>query len=195
MNTVRSFVIIVTITLLALPEMILGSPSGVVGYDNTELRFGNNRVDIRFDAINPLFSTLDMVLSFEPVNGVLGDEIEFSLDGKLRRYCFSSYNGTNYVLSAARTGLPPTLTLDAIPWMPVFWIRHNSTNKVFLAQAGGAGGKYARMESSNRNDDRSAEENQISVTIVDNDDALRPKRINLKGGHLSITASPAATTP
>lgn len=167
--------------------ILQANPSQIVGYVNTKLQFGNNRIEINFDAVNPLFSTLDMVLKFEPADGVIGDEIMFPLDGKMRYYRFDSFDGTNYVLSAFREVPPVVKTLDAIPWMPEFWIKHNSSAEVSITQSGGMGGGYERME---RQWERDAKQQTtaapVAVTLVDSDDPQKPKQLRLKGGHIRL---------
>ena len=171
----------------ALCGILRGSQSQIVGYASTKLQMGNNRIEINFDTVNPLFSTLDMVLKFEPTDGVIGDEMTFPLDGKMRCYRFDSFDGTNYVLLAIGEPLAIRTTLDAIPWMPEFWIKHNSSNAVSISQSGGMGGKYERLE---RQWERDAKNQKIAepvvVTLVDDDDAQKPKKIRLKGGHISL---------
>jgi hypothetical protein len=171
----------------ALCGILNASQSQTVGYGNVKLQKGNNRIEINFDAVCPLFSTLDMVVKFEPADGVLGDEVMFSLDGKMRCYRFSSFDGTNYVLSSVRESPSIVTTLDAIPWMPEFWIKHNSSTEVTITQSGGMGGEYERLERQWERDARhQAIANPVVVTFVDSGDPQKPKKIRLKGGHISL---------
>ena len=179
-------IIFLAITSAFCGVLRVGS-SQIVGCFNTKLQMGNNRIEINFDAVNPLFSTLDMVLKFEPADGVLGDEIMFPLDGKMRRYKFDSFDGTNYVLSAASEAPPFATTLDAIPWMPELWIMHNSSTEVAVTQSGGMGGGYERIERKwERDARRQTMADPISVTLVDSDAPQKQKKIRLKGGHISL---------
>ena len=167
--------------------ILRGGQSQIIGFGDKKLKMGNNKIEVTFDAVNPLFSTLDMVVKFKPADGVIGDEMSFQLDGKLRRYKFDSFDGTNYVLTAIGEPLAIRTTFDAIPWMPEFWIKHNSSNAVSVAQSGGMGGEYERLE---RQWERDAKNQKIAepvvVTFVDDDDAQKPKKIRLKGGHISL---------
>lgn len=184
LNPIRFCLSTIVITLCGLLQ---ANPSQIVGYCHTRLQKGNNRIEINFDAVNPLFSTMDMVLKFVPADGVLGDEIIFPLDGKMRHYRFDSYDGTNYTLSAVREAPPFTITIDAIPWMSEVWIEHNNSMEVDIAQAGATGGKYERWKREwERASKHQAVATPVVITLVDSDDPQKLNPICLKGGHISL---------
>lgn len=167
---------------------ITAGQASIVGYSNSLLNKGNNRVEINFDAVKPLFSTMDMILNFSPVDGIIGDEIEFILDGKNHRYVFDSFDGTNYVLSAVTKGTPIHTTFDAIPWMPVVWIKHKNGKDVLLTQAGNIEGEHAKHE---HKDDQTniptAKSEGLKIKLVGNNDWQQSKEVRLKGGHIRIS--------
>lgn len=179
--------IIFLIVASALIGILQANSIQIVGLASTKLQFGNNRIEINFDAVEPLFSTLDMALKFEPADGVIGDEIMFPLDGKMRCYRFDSFDGTNYVLSAVKEAPPFATTLDAIPWMPEFWIKHNGSVEVSVTQSGGMGGGYERMERKwNRDSKRQTMAAPVVITLVDGNDPQKQRQMHLKGGHIRL---------
>lgn len=180
MNKIQVAFIMIFLSSRVVAHGIAGGQT--VGYSGEELKRGNNRVEINFDSVNPLFSTLDMIFKADPPEGVVGDEMSFPLDGKVRRYRFDSYDGTNYILKVV--GGQRTTTLDAFPWMPVVWIDHKSDNSVRIVQAGVVDGKYVKLLDPPKVSHPSSA--PIKVTLVDKDDPDKRVPIQLKGGHIRL---------
>lgn len=135
MNVFRSlWMIIFCIVVSPADGEIL--QNNIVGYECKGVSKGNNRVEVNFDAINEPFSTMNMVLQFNPAEGVIGDDLAFELDGRLQRYRFDSYDGKNYVLTEVGLDHRNEVTLDAIPLMKFFWLYHRSKTNVIVTCVG-----------------------------------------------------------
>ena len=159
----------------------------IVGTESVPLRRGKNRVDIHFDAIDPLFSTMDSILTFAPENGVIGDELEFVLDGKVQRYAFESFDGTNYLLKATSKVFPSSMSLDSLPWCPTVWINHKSDTSVSMVFAGEVAGEYGRLshpifETAPNTSSQAA----FTIRLVSDEDPEKSMSLKLEGGHISL---------
>lgn len=149
----------------------------IVGYENKSIKQGFNRVEINFDDVNHLFSTIDDVLRFTPADGIVGDELSFSLDGKVQTYRVDSFDGNNYVLHAKGREFPRIVTLDAFPLLPVIWVRHNNTNEVTVTKSGAIEVGIEKPEGRRK---------EVTVCIVDVNDSAKNIPLNLTGGHIGI---------
>ena len=121
----------------------------IVEYRNTFLKHGRNEIVVNCDVVSSeAFSTFDEIVHFFPADGVLGDVLEFNLDGFRQRYKFIEYASTNNAYRLVRLGtdtiLPKTISLDTIPLPDKFWIYHSSTNDVSVTTAGETSQKVIR---------------------------------------------------
>lgn len=147
LNTMMTFGVF-AVSLLNASAYDLGA--NIVEYRSTFLKQGRNEVVVNCDVVSPesAFSTLDEIVRFFPADGVLGDELEFNLDGFRQRYKFIEYTSTNNAYRLVRLGtdtiLPKTISLDTIPLPDKFWIYHSSTNDVSVTTAGETSQKVIR---------------------------------------------------
>ncbi len=160
--------------------------SNVVGYSMQRICHGMNRVEISFTHIGQLFPTMAGVLEISEPEKLIGDELHFVLDGRHQSFVFKEYDGSDYVLVAARKGSsPPRTSLDAIPLLPVVWIRHNSTNVVAVTLSGEVDLNEDRQvygEYSARAKSTSA--GTLRIFIVGDDDVSGVVGVELKGGKI-----------
>ena len=124
--------------------------ASIVEYRSTFLKHGRNEVVVNCDVVSPesAFSTFDEIVHFFPADGVLGDELEFDLDGFKQRYKFIEHTSTNNSYRLVRLGtdavLPERISLDTIPLPDKFWIYHSSTNNVSVTTVGETSQKVIR---------------------------------------------------
>ena len=124
--------------------------ASIVEYRSTFLKHGRNEVVVNCDVVSSesAFSTFDEIVRFVPADGILGDELEFSLDGFKQQYKFIEYTSTNNVYHLVRLGtdtiLPEIISLDTIPLPDKFWIYHSNTNDVSVTTIGETSPKYIR---------------------------------------------------
>ena len=122
----------------------------IVEYRNTFLKHGRNEIVVNCDVVSSesAFSTFDEIVHFFPADGILGDDLEFDLDGFKQRYKFIECTSTNNAYRLVRLGtdtiLPETISLDTIPLPDKFWIYHSSTNDVSVTTAGETSQKVIR---------------------------------------------------
>ena len=122
----------------------------IVEYRNTFLKHGRNEIVVNCDVVSSesAFSTFDEIVHFFPADGILGDDLEFDLDGFKQRYKFIECTSTNNTYRLVRLGtdtiLPETISLDTIPLPDKFWIYHSSTNDVSVTTAGETSQKVIR---------------------------------------------------
>ena len=158
----------------------------VVGYRGVPLSDGLNRVEIGFDSVDQLFSTLDSVVSFEPKDAIVGDELRVLLDTKERRYRFDSYDGTNYVLKTLGEKSESTTSLDSIPWCRQLWIGHRNGKAVRLLTSGSVAGKYKSLQNLG-NGTSGGRMPDMRVCLADPAEIGRYKHVvELKGGRIRL---------
>ena len=150
LNTMMTFGVLAVSLLNASAYDLGANIVEYVEYRSTFLKQGRNEVVVNCDVVSPesAFSTLDEIVRFFPADGVLGDELEFNLDGFRQRYKFIEYTSTNNAYRLVRLGtdtiLPETISLDTIPLPDKFWIYHSSTNDVSVTTAGETSQKVIR---------------------------------------------------
>ncbi len=112
-------------------------PGHIVGYQNSTISQGLSRVSISMDAIH-IFPTLGDVVHFYPPQSVVGDSVSFHLDGIRQEYTITSFDGTNYVLTATKRGYPDNIDLHGIPLLKSFDIVHKSAKNTEISSSGEA---------------------------------------------------------
>ena len=158
----------------------------IVGYRGVPLSDGLNRVEIGFDSVDQLFSTLDSVVSFEPKDAIVGDELRVLLDTKERRYRFDSYDGTNYVLKTLGEKFESTTSLDSFPWCRQLWIGHRNGKAVRLLTSGSVAGKYKSLQNLG-NGTSGGRMPDMRVYLADPAEIGRNKHVvELKGGRIRL---------
>ena len=147
LNTIMMFGVLAACLPNALGHEL---DANIVEFRSTSLKYGRNEVVINCDVVSleSAFSTFDEIVHFFPADGILGDELEFNLDGFTQRYKFMEYAGTNNTYRLVRLGtntiLPETISLDTIPLPDKFWIYHSNTNDVSVAAVGETAQKIIR---------------------------------------------------
>ena len=158
----------------------------VVGYSGVPLSDGLNRIEVGFDPVDQPFPTLDSVVSFEPKDAIVGDELRVLLDTKERRYRFDSYDGTNYVLKTLGEKSESTTSLDSIPWCRQLWIGHRNGKAVRLLTSGSVAGKYKSLLNLG-NGTSGGRMPDVKVYLADPTEIGRYKRVvELKGGRIRL---------
>ena len=133
-----------------------------------------------------MFTTLDKIISFEPSNGIIGDELVFDLDGYHQRYRIDSYdkNTNRYSLSRIRKkdSIPEHISFDWIPAPKVFWINHTTTNTVRAAQSGGLANGYKTILDMPHSSEKSKMVPMLKIVPIE---ATSPElKITLQGGKI-----------
>ena len=88
LNTMMTFGVLAVSLLNASAYDLGANIVEYVEYRSTFLKQGRNEVVVNCDVVSPesAFSTLDEIVRFFPADGVLGDELEFNLDGCVRNH-------------------------------------------------------------------------------------------------------------
>ena len=118
--------------------------SNVVGVHWSCISQGVSRITIITDSLDA-FPTLGDVVTFQPADAVVGDEISFLLDGMQQTYRFASYDGTNAVLTTNRDPLPKRITMNGIPLLDTYKFNHRNNQVVTIQSSGGVSPRYARQ--------------------------------------------------
>lgn len=185
--THQIFIVNILMSLCVQAEIICHS-SNIVGYSGQDIKHGWNEVSVNFDQIGffPVFTTLDKIISFEPSNGIIGDELVFDLDGYHQRYRIDSYdkNTNRYSLTRIRKkdSIPEHISFDWIPAPKVFWINHTTTNTVRAAQSGGLANGYKTILDMPHSSEKSKMVPMLKIVPIE---ATSPElKITLQGGKI-----------
>ena len=117
--------------------------SNIVCFHYSCISQGVSRLTINADSLD-IFPTLGDVVSFEPPEAIIGDEIMFLLDGAWQTYQFETYDGTNAVLTTNRDPLPKRITLNGIPLLDFYKFNHKNSQVVSVKSSGSISPRYAR---------------------------------------------------
>ena len=185
LSTLALGVLFPTLICASLEEL----RQNIVGYNSQRLKQGMNEIKVNFDyaPADSAFTTLDRVITFEPKDGVLGDELIFNLDGLRQSYRFEGCDSTGNVYRLVRScetnSLPQTISLAAIPLLDKFWIVHKAATEIHVVAAGVLANEYKRIADSWKPPVTNMP--PIVVTIVAPGDSRRQsKDISFKKGRI-----------
>lgn len=121
-------------------------PTTIIGYNNTVITQGLNNVDVLFTELLKPFPTMCGVLKFVPPENLVGDVIEFDLDGRRQFYEVVRWDGStsNYVLRTTVNGFVSETTLSSIPLLNKFSIIHKTTKQLSIIGSGKIGSTLIR---------------------------------------------------
>ena len=116
----------------------------VVGYNNTEIKKGINRVSISFRP-SDVFPTL-AVLNFHPEKALVGDVISLYLDGRKHSYMVNSWDEDKkeYSLISDDVKRVEKTCLSQIPLVGNIEIVHKSDDLLNVSVSGLVGGEYIK---------------------------------------------------
>lgn len=135
--SVRFVLALSAISFGVLSASTIQRGQSVVGCRWQDLRRGSARIVVDMEPLC-LFPTLAKVIQFSPPEGILGDSIEFDLDGRHQRYTVVAFTNGVHVLRSSQKGVPRETTFEGIPLLPVFLFHHQSTNSVHVNICGEA---------------------------------------------------------
>lgn len=121
-------------------------PTTIIGYNNTIITQGLNNVDVLFTELLKPFPTMYGVLKFVPPENLVGDVIEFDLDGRHQFYEVVRWDGStsNYVLRTTVNGFVSETTLSSIPLLNKFSIIHKTSKRLSITDSGKIGSTLIR---------------------------------------------------
>lgn len=140
----------------------------IIGMLNENITQGLNRVKIDCRAAKIPFPTLRDVLCFTPEENIVGDRIQFDLDGSTQSYVVEKWDetATNYVLMTSRSWGPEFATFASIPYLDKISIFHATPKPLSINKHGAVAGELLKIQ-------KEAAPNKYDGTSV-------PKKITIK---------------
>ena len=141
----------------------------ILGMLNENITQGLNRVKIECRAVKKIpFPTLRDVLCFTPEENIVGDRIQFDLDGITQSYVVEKWDeiATNYVLMTSRAWGPEFATFASIPCLDKISIFHATPKPLSINKHGAVAGELLKIQ-------KEAAPNKYDGTSV-------PKKITIK---------------
>ncbi|MGN1046409.1 MAG: hypothetical protein ACI4QG_04870 [Candidatus Cryptobacteroides sp.] len=136
MKFIHSLVVVALgVPILRADSDSINMVSQIVGTSWQVVSQGVSHVHVDFDTVG-LFPTLGGVLKFDPPDGVVGDSVEFDLDGHRQVYKIVALDGERYRLHSDQKCGANNITFEGVPLLDEFTFIHRGTNTVTLSTSG-----------------------------------------------------------